>query len=63
MKRYTLDTETTASFAKIEDAEAYRQRLAEDEEHATVTEPRRNPANGMYTVKLFKSEYVEASAF
>lgn len=56
---YILETETNAKFDDKEAATAYFTRLKDEEEHAHVYPPRRNPTDGLYVVKLWKSETVE----
>lgn len=56
---YILETETNAKFDNIEDANEYFHRLKDDEEYAHVYPPRRDPSEGLYVVKLWKSESVQ----
>jgi hypothetical protein len=55
---YILETETNAKFDNQDDAKAYFRRLKDDEDHAHVYPPRRDPKDGLYVVKLWKSETV-----
>lgn len=60
MMRYILETETCAKFDDKEAANEYFLRLKGDEEYAHVYPPRRNPNDGLYVVKLWKSETVQS---
>lgn len=59
MTRYILETETNAKFDDKEAATEYFTRLKDDEEHAHVYPPRRSPSEGLWVVKLWKSETVQ----
>lgn len=56
---YILDTTTHAKFDNIDDASAYYRQLKQDEPHGQVSKPRRNQNDGLYVVKLTKSETVQ----
>lgn len=56
---YILKTTTKAMFDNIEDATKYYLRLKEDEEHAKVSPPKRDPNEGLYIVRMAKNESVQ----
>lgn len=58
---YILETETNAKFDDQAAANEYFLRLKTEEEYAHVYPPRRSPSEGLYVVKLWKSETVQST--